>query len=153
MLAREKKGFTLTELILVVIIIGLLSGIVLPRLGGKDFFLRLALKTESQQIASDLRYVRGLAVSDTLDYTVAFDFTNHKYGIYKGTLAPENLVEEKTVSSDIDLSGIKQITFNSLGSALFKDEKDGLSLKKAGYQYNIKVEAINGFPLVEAAKP
>jgi prepilin-type N-terminal cleavage/methylation domain-containing protein len=54
-------GFTLLELIVVLLIIGLMMALVTPRLIGS--LTKMNLKTSAQKISSFLRYARSQAVS------------------------------------------------------------------------------------------
>ena len=58
---RERGGFTLTEVMVVIIVVGLMASIAAP-----PFFRFVAsnrLQTQSDRLAADLQYARQLAVS------------------------------------------------------------------------------------------
>jgi general secretion pathway protein H len=70
--SRISRGFSLLELIVVLLIIGLIMSLVTPRLVGS--LTNLNLKTSAQKISASLRYARSQAVSgQTINYAV-FDF-------------------------------------------------------------------------------
>ena len=73
---RNRRGFTLLELIVVLIIISLMSAVVVPRLVGP--MGNLDLKTASQKISASLRYVRSHAASEKTTYEALFDFDNKR---------------------------------------------------------------------------
>jgi len=68
---RGIKGFTLIELIVVLIIIGLMMMLVTPRLIGS--LTKMNLKTSAQKMCSSLRYARSQAVSEQIVYHAVFD--------------------------------------------------------------------------------
>jgi general secretion pathway protein H len=69
------KGFTLIELIVVLVIISLMTALVTPRLIGS--LTKMNLKTSAQKISSFLRYARSQAVSEQTVYHAVFDFENN----------------------------------------------------------------------------
>jgi type II secretion system protein H len=73
---RNHRGFTLLELLVVLIIIGLMSAVVVPRLVGP--MSNLDLKTASQKISASLRYVRSNAASGKTTYAALFDFDQNR---------------------------------------------------------------------------
>ncbi len=78
------RGFTLLELIVVLIIIGLMSVLVVPKLVGP--MANLDLKTASQKISASLRYARSQAASEKTTYVALFDFEKNRAGHYQSPL-------------------------------------------------------------------
>jgi general secretion pathway protein H len=66
------RGFTLIELIVVLVIISLMTALVTPRLIGS--LTKMNLNTSAQKISSFLRYARSQAVSEQTVYHAVFDF-------------------------------------------------------------------------------
>jgi general secretion pathway protein H len=75
-LQRRNAGFTLLELIVVLMIIGLMSTLVVPKLVGP--LADLNLKTASQKISASLRYARSQAASEKATYVALFDFDKNR---------------------------------------------------------------------------
>ncbi|MHB8908686.1 MAG: GspH/FimT family pseudopilin [Syntrophales bacterium] len=73
---RNRRGFTLLELIVVLVIISLMSALVVPRLMGP--MSNLDLKTAAQKISASLRYVRSRAASEKRTYVALFDFDKNR---------------------------------------------------------------------------
>ncbi len=73
---RNARGFTLLELIVVLVIIGLMSALVVPKLVGP--LADLDLKTASQKISASLRYARSQAASEKATYVALFDFDKNR---------------------------------------------------------------------------
>lgn len=83
---RNHKGFTLLELIVVLIIIGLMSALVVPKLAGP--MSNLDLKTASKKISASLRYVRSRAASEKTTYVALFDFDKNRLVIINPPIPP-----------------------------------------------------------------
>ena len=73
---RNQRGFTLLELIVVLVIISLMSALVVPKLAGP--MSNLDLKTAAKKIAASLRYVRSHAASEKATYVALFDFDKNR---------------------------------------------------------------------------
>ena len=83
---RNRRGFTLLELMVVLLIIGLMSAVVVPRLVGP--MSNLDLKTASQKISASLRYVRSNAAAEKTTYLALFDFDNNRMVITHSNTPP-----------------------------------------------------------------
>jgi len=67
---RAARGFTLIELMAVLVIFGLLAGIALPNLGLRD---ARALDDEAKQLANGLEFARARAVMTAVPHRVLLD--------------------------------------------------------------------------------
>jgi len=83
---RNCRGVTLLELIVVLIIVGLMSAVVVPRLAGP--MGNLDLKTASQKTLASLRYVRSHAAAEKKTYVAVFDFDNRRLTVAPWTPQP-----------------------------------------------------------------
>jgi len=81
-----RKGFTLLELLVVLVIISIVAAIVGPRMGGS--LSTLNLKTASKKIAATLRYARSQATSESTAYVVLFDLDRDRLTIEAGQVVP-----------------------------------------------------------------
>lgn len=68
---RSNGGFTLLELLVVMVIMGFMAAMVAPRIGNS--LVNLQLKTVAREISASLRYARNCAVSEKRRYTAEFD--------------------------------------------------------------------------------
>ena len=95
-------GFTLIELILVLVIIGFLTSLVAPAITS---LAGLKLKTATRKMAAGLRYARSQAVTTCSEYQVVFD-------IEKGEMIVESLEEEEkpySYSGDYEDGGEEEL--------------------------------------------
>jgi general secretion pathway protein H len=83
---RNHRGFTLLELIVVLIIISLMSAVVVPKLTGP--MSNLDLKTAAKKISASLRYVRSHAASEKTTYVALFDFEKNRLVIIDSPIPP-----------------------------------------------------------------
>jgi len=88
----EDKGFTLIELILVLVIIGFLTALVTPAITS---LTGLKLKTTARRVAAGLRYARSQAVTTSSDYQVIFN-------LEKGEMTIECGEEEEPYREDVE---------------------------------------------------
>ncbi|HOO91602.1 MAG TPA: GspH/FimT family pseudopilin [Syntrophales bacterium] len=79
MKSSRAGGFTLLELIIVLVIIGIASALVVPRLVGG--IGSLDVKGATGKVAASLRYARSQAVSQKVQYTAVFDLEHGRLTI------------------------------------------------------------------------
>ena len=144
----KKEGFSLVEVILTLLVLGVLSAVIIPRFGGKDFLSEFGLKGVSAQITSDIRLTRQLAITKTSHYLIKFDCAQKEYNIYKGSFSPENAIQEtKKIPVNISCSGTNQFDFYPIGNCIFSGS--GLTLSSGAKQRRIIVEPPSGAVLIE----
>ena len=64
----RSAGFTLTELIVMMLVIAIISAIALPRMGNAP----VLVSTQAEQLAGDIRYVQTLAMTQGQRYIISF---------------------------------------------------------------------------------
>jgi general secretion pathway protein H len=77
----DRKGFTLLELLVVLVIIGAMVSMVAPRMTGT--LSNLNAKTTARKIAASLRYARSIAASEKAVYRAQFDLVSRQFLIEK----------------------------------------------------------------------
>jgi general secretion pathway protein H len=160
------RGFTLLELIVVLLIISLVSAFVVPKLAGP--MSNLNLKTASKKIAASLRYARSQAASEKTTYVALFDFDKDRLCIISPSLVkgdsetpdeaseeqpdgekgrliynlPDGVKLEKGVSKEDEVdSGSYRIFFFPNGGS---GGGEVIVVNKRGRQYKVSVDFITG---------
>ncbi|MCE5194831.1 MAG: prepilin-type N-terminal cleavage/methylation domain-containing protein [Nitrospiraceae bacterium] len=122
MLKRKSKGFTLVELLIVVIIIGILAGMMMLSTGGAT------AKAEATKIVSDMRNMKAAAImvyADTTKWPTEIasldEYMDQKIDTIKYDLSEEGDYVQFKVGADTD-SKVRESLRNlaSSGVALYK---------------------------------
>jgi prepilin-type N-terminal cleavage/methylation domain-containing protein len=131
---KTRSAFTLVEILMVVIILGIGSAVIIPQLSGRD---DLKVSAASRSLMADLLYAQNQAIFTQTRQYVAFDITNQKYTVLSGTwpgtavthpmtkdpfvvnfgTASTNFKEVLVVSADFG-SGRTTLGFDPLGAPL-----------------------------------
>ena len=74
---QPQNGFTITELLIVLTLIGILSAVSMPTL--KGFAATRRLKASAYSLRSLLTFARDMAITDRTVHLVVFDFDNGRY--------------------------------------------------------------------------
>jgi prepilin-type N-terminal cleavage/methylation domain-containing protein len=76
--SSRKTGFTLVEILAVVVILGLAAAVILPRVGNHA---NLRASSMTRVIMADLAYVQSRAVTTQRPHYVRFDLVNNRYEV------------------------------------------------------------------------
>jgi len=85
-ISRKKAGFTMLEMMIVVVVIGIFAAMATPMLFSS--IPKLKSRAEARNILSMLRIARGRAVSENLQYGVYLDTSNKQYFIFMDSVNP-----------------------------------------------------------------
>jgi len=92
----NQRGFTLLELIVVLVIISLMSALIVPRLTGP--MGKLDLKTAARKISASLRYARSQAATEKTVYVAMFDFDRNSLIVINSPLTMGDFVTHTQAS-------------------------------------------------------
>jgi prepilin-type N-terminal cleavage/methylation domain-containing protein len=122
-------GFTLIEVILVVVIIGIAAGVVVPMMSSAG---SMQIRAAANLIAADIEYAKSMAISRGQPYSVVFNKTTETYQVVdkdnKVILHPVkkgfNYVIDfrndgrldRVDILDVSFDGTNKVTFDYLGS-------------------------------------
>ena len=104
----SKKGFTLIELVIVMVIVGLITTLTLP-VFSKSFY-GLGLRKSVQELRSAVRYSRGEAIINKTPKWLAFDIEEEQYWFGDGLADEETVLNSQEEDSirlpdGVDLDG------------------------------------------------
>ena len=83
---HKEKGFTVIELIMVILVISILAVVLIPKIGGIHSF---KLDGAGRKLVSDMKYAQKLAMSRHQIHGILFEPAQEKYTVYReGADAP-----------------------------------------------------------------
>ncbi len=82
MSARVPSGFTLTELIVMLSIMGILSWLAFPKMAAMD---EIRLDAAARRLAGDLRYAQSQAISKRVMHGILFEPSIERYTVFAPT--------------------------------------------------------------------
>jgi len=115
----QSKGFSVVELLIVVIFIGVLAAIAVPRLNFAAITKQKA-DTVARKMVTDLRRTRTLAISDAANNTQGYRLDMTGSSPYAGytieNIDTSAVIDTHTISSDIACTGGSAFDFGPLGN-------------------------------------
>jgi len=141
-----KESLTFIELALIMVIIGIIAAVVIPRVGRSGLFEKYEVYTAAHQVASDLRLTQRLAVTSLAQHRLLFfnNYTNYviqRFGVnatWNATSVVKNISSGITVNVGVNDTNA---TFNYDGSS---DADHFFNYSLAGFNYNVSVKMATG---------
>lgn len=136
----QPAGMTLVEVLMVVVLIGIMSAVVVTRLGSGSIG-RPGVQAAARRLALDLRHARSLAISEGINHYVGFD--PQGYTIFRRASGSDVAVESyRTLPKGVD-GTITAWTaeFEPTGAALAAFRCDFVG---SGVTYRVQVIAATG---------
>jgi prepilin-type N-terminal cleavage/methylation domain-containing protein len=137
---RDSRGFTLVEILMVVVILGIAAACVVPQLSSRD---DLKAAAGTRVVMADLIYAQNRAISVQQTHYVAFDIASKKYSILT-TFQPTPVYVTHPISKDNYVTTFSTAATNAmrevtLVSADF-DGKAGLAFDALGSPYSVATD-------------
>ena len=145
-MARGKKAFSLVELILIVIFLGILAAVSMPRLSSAGI-LKQRADCQARKIVTDLRRTRVLAISDAANNTSGFALSmvgSAPYTAYEIiNLNTVTAVDSHTINPAVSCTGGANFRFGPLGNLLSGSDTE-LSVSAPGKVFTITIVPATG---------
>lgn len=116
---RKRKGFNLVEMLMIVVVVGILAVIAVPKLN-LAVISKYKAEATAKKIITDLRRVRRLAISNAVNNTQGFSLRLHNtpcdsYEIVN--LDTEEIVDSHTIDPEVNVVGqADEFEFGPLGN-------------------------------------
>lgn len=142
---RRKKAFTLAELIIVVLIIGVMALVAIPRM---NFSILTSSKAQTiaEKITAAIRETRSLAIANAATSTQGFSLTMSGSGNYTSFSITDvnsgQVVETGSIDTSVTCTGASSFLFGPLGNRL--SDANGLTVSAGGKTYGISVTSATG---------
>ena len=158
----ESNGFTLLELVLVLLLMGLIAGLTLPFVAST--LDRIKLQSEVRQIASALQFARSEAISKKTLYTFNIDINENQYWL--GIPKQKEVTQPKPIDETVRILDYQELDNQETNEALTegafmilfypRGNSSGGSLRFASINdkdeeniYAVIIDPITGKPKIE----
>jgi prepilin-type N-terminal cleavage/methylation domain-containing protein len=111
---KKPRGFTLIEILMVVVILGIMSAVILPQLGTRD---DLKVASAARTLMADLLYAQSRAVAMQKMQYVIFDTANKKYDVCD-VMSPQHIIANPVTGAQYEqvfgVAPLDNVTFSSV---------------------------------------
>jgi len=147
-MAAKRTGYSLAEMIVVVMIIGALAFIAIPQLNLAALHHKQA-STIAKKITTDLRRARTLAISKAVNNSAGYSLKmvgSSPYTSYQivDSNSAATIVDTLTIDSPISCTGGSLFKFGPLGNLLTGSSSTPITVSSEGKTYTITVITVTG---------
>ena len=146
MTAKNKTGYSLIELVVIVVFLGIIAAIAVPRLNFSATSKQKA-DTIARKIVTDFRRTRRLAISDAANNTTGFALNMTGSSPYSGyeieNLQTSETIDSHTIDSNISCTGGATFQFGPLGNLKVGSDTQ-LTVSASGKIFTITITAATG---------
>ena len=100
----NNRGFTLVELVMVMLVIGIVAAITMPRVGG--MLDRQNMRRTINVVRGSARYLQARAALTKRTYRLTFDLDTPPMGVVFSTMYGAAIVNELIANSGVDLTEV-----------------------------------------------
>jgi len=133
---RSCKGFTLVEIIIVVVILGIAAAIAVPMLSSAA---DMQVRSAANRIAADLDYAKNLAITHQQSYSVVFDPSGESYEIHVDPAGTNTVIDHPVNPGSfvVNFSADSRLSRVNIVSAIFDpDSSDTITFDYLGSPYS-----------------
>jgi len=145
-MARQKTAVTLVEVILIVLFLGIMAVIAIPRLSLSTLSKQKA-DCLAQKIVTDFRRTRRLAISNAAGNTAGFKLNMTGTSEYTGydivDANSDETVDSQTIDPAVTCTGGDEFEFGPLGN-LLSGSDDQLVISADGKTFTIDITSTTG---------
>ncbi len=134
----SEKGFTLIEIISIIVLMGILAAVALPRFNTGT----LDVNSAAQIVRSDLRFLQRLAMGQNT-VTMSINFANGA-GTYNTFDTAGNVVNRNLPQNTTIASATKNLGYNRFGEPDFAGASDNVQITNGAQIMTITIERFTG---------
>ena len=127
---RDKKGYTFIEITVVVLLIGLMMALTIPRF--RYALLTDNLKTAARRLAGMIKTIRSEAVREQQSFILHFDLESNRFWIESGAMSEEERLISQGKASSLP-SGVSIIDVWLKGKGKKVAGETAIRFTKKGY--------------------
>lgn len=135
---RKLKGFTLIELVMVIVILGILAVTVIPKTTTTKGSVRL--QAACQKLASDLRFMQQMAIAQQVRFGISFDIGDESYFGYRVDTAAKAI--DPHTQGDLEVDFDQMTEFNDIVIAS-TDFSNAIEFDSMGNPYDGNGDALS----------